>query len=210
MAAYAAVHSVLASRWAKDGVSRLVGEQARDVGYRPFYLAQSVAATVALVRTVNRLPERVLVEYPRPVAVAFRAVHVAAVGFGLWALGAAGLGRVSGMDAVAGAVRGGPVRPTPPAHGPYEAPGGLRARGPFRRTRHPLNVAFLPMLWGAERLTSRRLGAALVGTAYVFVGSALEERRNRAAYGPAYGRYRRNVPFFWPRVRPEASRPGRA
>ncbi|HEX8386760.1 MAG TPA: hypothetical protein VF576_11280, partial [Rubricoccaceae bacterium] len=169
---------------------------------RPFYLAQSVGATVWLVRTVRRLPERTLVVYPAPLRAAFQAAHVAAVGFGAWALWAAGVARVSGLDGVAGAVSGGAVRPTPPAHGPYEGGVGLSEGGPFARTRHPLNVAFLPMLWSARRLTTRRLGVALVGTAYLFLGSALEERRNRAAYGAAYGRYRRRVPFFWPRVRP--------
>ena len=205
MAAYAAAHSALASAAAKGAAARLLGERARDVAYRPFYLAQSVATTAALVRTVNRLPERTLVVYPRPLALAFRGAHVAATAFGVWALVASGVGRVSGIDAVVGAATGGAVGPTPPAHGPYEGgarAGGLRVAGPFRRTRHPLNVAFLPMLWSAERLTTRRLGAALVGTAYVFLGSALEERRNRAAYGTAYEGYRRRVPFFWPRVRP--------
>lgn len=202
MAGYATLHSALASTHAKDAAARLLGERARDVGYRPFYVVQSVAATVALVRYVRALPEETLVVYPRPVAAALRAVHVAAVAFGVWAGGAAGVGRISGLDGVAAGVAGNAVRPTPPAHGPYEADAGLRVRGPFARTRHPLNLAFLPMLWGARRLTSRRLGAALVGTAYVVLGSALEERRNGAAYGQAYARYRRRVPFLLPRLGP--------
>ncbi|HEX8299603.1 MAG TPA: hypothetical protein VF594_10635 [Rubricoccaceae bacterium] len=200
MAAYGALHSALATAAAKRAAARLVGEGARDILYRPFYLAQSVAATVWLVRSLRRIPVHTIAVYPAPVQAVLRSAHVAAGAFGVWALVAARIGRVSGLDAVLKAASGQPVRPTPPAHGPYDRHGRLEVAGPFRRTRHPLNVAFLPMLWSAERLTTRRLGAAAVGTAYLFLGSVLEERRNRAAYGTDYDWYRRRVPFFWPRV----------
>ncbi|HEX9952058.1 MAG TPA: hypothetical protein VGB53_09840 [Rubricoccaceae bacterium] len=201
MAAYGAAHSALASATVKRLAARVVGERARDAFYRPFYLAQSVAATVWLGRALRRIPEHTLAVYPPPVHAVLRGAHVAAGAFGVWALVSARIGRISGLDAVARAASGRRVRPTPPAHGPYGRGGQLHVEGPFRRTRHPLNVAFLPMLWSARRLTTRRLGAALVGTAYLFAGSVLEERRNRAAYGAAYDRYRRRVPFFWPRLR---------
>ena len=82
MAVYTAVHSALASETAKRAAARIVGEKARDVGYRPFYLAQSALATWALVRAVEALPERTLAVYPRPVVVTLQAVHAAA-GFGV-------------------------------------------------------------------------------------------------------------------------------
>ena len=86
MAVYTAVHSALASETAKRAAARIVGEKARDVGYRPFYLApsalaQSALATWALVRAVEALPERTLAVYPRPVVVTLQAAHAAA-GFG--------------------------------------------------------------------------------------------------------------------------------
>jgi hypothetical protein len=43
-AAYGAAHSVLASRAAKEAAAHLLGHRARDAFYRPFYIAQSVAA----------------------------------------------------------------------------------------------------------------------------------------------------------------------
>ena len=71
--------------------------------------------------------------------------------------------------------------------------------GAFRFSRHPATSA----PWGSSVLAPHdvRTGAVLlvlVGL-YVMLGSLHEEHRLRAAYGAAYERYRRAVPFLVPR-----------
>jgi hypothetical protein len=63
-------------------------------------------------------------------------------------------------------------------------------------------------------MTVNRLTLAALATAYLVLGSVHEETRLRAAYGRAYGRYRRAVPFLLPlprpRPRPRSSSPAAA
>jgi protein-S-isoprenylcysteine O-methyltransferase Ste14 len=75
----------------------------------------------------------------------------------------------------------------------------MRVEGPFRFSRHPLNLAPLPVLWLQPVMTTRWLGFNAVATLYLVLGSAHEERRLEAAYGEPYRRYvREGPPFFLP------------
>ena len=71
--------------------------------------------------------------------------------------------------------------------------------GPFRYTRHPLNLAPLPVLWLNPVMTANLAVFNLAATVYFVAGSWHEEQRLRAAYGDAYEEYRRSgVPFYLP------------
>lgn len=78
----------------------------------------------------------------------------------------------------------------------------MRVRGPFRLSRHPLNVAPLPVLWFNPRVSTNLLAYNLVSTAYLLLGSKNEELRLEARYGQPYRSYQQGaVPFYLPNCR---------
>jgi hypothetical protein len=199
--AFAGVHSLLASRAAKRVAARLAGERRRNGLYRVLYVAQAVVTTGALTAAVRPLSGPVVWRARGRAA----ALLVFAQAGGAWLLVAAaksvGLRRLAGLESLAAFRRGDPVvAAEPEAQGPApDAAGRLRADGPFRASRHPLNLAPLPILWCAPLMTRNLLVFNVLATIYLVLGSRHEEARLAAAYGPAYERYRRSgVPFYVP------------
>jgi protein-S-isoprenylcysteine O-methyltransferase Ste14 len=199
---FAAVHSTLARRKIKAVVARQVGQHTYDAYYRPFYIAQSVAASVALLGLGLSLPKRTLYRVPPPASLFIRACQALAVVELVLGIRATGLARLTGTDAMRARRQGAPVPRAPVAQGPERDvhTGELRVGGPFLVSRHPLNFWAVPLFWCTPHMTTRRLAFSLVATAYLFLGSRHEESRLIAAYGDDYLRYARSGPaFFVPR-----------
>ena len=74
----------------------------------------------------------------------------------------------------------------------------LRRDGLHRYVRHPLYSAGFLVLWGIA-WSPLGLATAVCGSAYLVVGTALEERKLVALDGDDYRRYRDAVPAFVPR-----------
>ncbi len=215
-AAYGLLHSALASRQAKDAAARVFGERHRNELYRVVYNVQSVGTFALLVVYLLRQPDRVLYRLNGPATVAARIGQAAALGYAVAAAWEVGVLRITGVaSAVAWArwlvtsVVGGSddappvsVPAEPEAQGPAgEDDGSLRVRGPFRLSRHPLNLVPVPIFWLAPTMTVKRAVFSAVATAYLVIGSWHEEARLRRAYGDSYDRYQRSgVPFYLPRA----------
>jgi protein-S-isoprenylcysteine O-methyltransferase Ste14 len=71
-------------------------------------------------------------------------------------------------------------------------------RGPYRRVRHPLYFFCLLLIWSCPDLTADRLLFNILWTAWIFVGTILEERDLVADFGDAYRDYQRSVPMVIP------------
>jgi protein-S-isoprenylcysteine O-methyltransferase Ste14 len=76
-------------------------------------------------------------------------------------------------------------------------------RGPYRWVRHPLYSFCLVMIWSCPDLTADRLLFNLLFTAWIIIGSILEERDLVTAFGRDYLDYQVKVPMLIPRtIRP--------
>jgi methanethiol S-methyltransferase len=202
---FAAVHSGLASLQAKRFASRLFGQRMRNAWYRPMYLLQSVASAGLLYGYARRLPDRTLYDLKRSQWVPLlQAARIGAILYAVWAAHEVGLAEILGLRSLsAWAEKQAEVPPEPEAQGPALVGQVMKVTGPFRMSRHPLNLSPLPVLWLRPRMTRNLLLFNLLATAYLILGSVHEESRLEIAYGDAYRRYQHSyVPFYLPSLRP--------
>ena len=202
-AAYALLHTGLATEAAKAAAERAVGTRARNAFYRPMFNAVAVASTVGLLAYVWRLPDRRLWRVRGPAAGVMRIGQGLSLGYLIWtALSQDTLG-FTGLPQLWAYLRGQrDVPPEPAAQGPAldERTGRIAAVGPFARVRQPANVAFVPMLWLNPTMTAKWATFAAAVTGYSVLGSLHAERLLRDAYGAAYRAYQRDVPRLVPAV----------
>lgn len=199
-AAFGVLHSLLASRAAKEAAAGFVGERNRDGLYRAFFNAQSTVTTGLLVAYVATRPGREFYRVRGPARAAMHAGQAAALVMMTAAAHEVGMLRFGGLRSLAAWASGGPIPLSPEAQGPGpNREGRLATGGPFRLSRHPTNFWALPVLWLWPRMTTPLLALNVAATVYLVIGSKREEERLLEAYGEEYRRYvRSGVPFFIP------------
>jgi protein-S-isoprenylcysteine O-methyltransferase Ste14 len=196
-ASFAVVHSLLASRQAKTLARRGVGARERNGFYRAGYILQSLVSFAAGAWVFLRLPDRRLYRVKRPWSWAMVAGQLAGLGLTVSGALAVGFTRITGIRSLLQALSTPVPPPEPEAQGPRLGPDGeMLARGPFRFTRHPANWGFIPVFLLIPHMTVNRAALAVLATLYLIAGSVHEEARLLSAYGAAYQRYQRAVPFL--------------
>jgi protein-S-isoprenylcysteine O-methyltransferase Ste14 len=113
---------------------------------------------------------------------------VAAAGLFVWGLWSLKSFDPLGVSGLAGYLRS---RPAPPC--------AFAVRGPYRFVRHPLYLAIIVALWSCPDVAADRLVFNVLWTAWIVVGTLLEEADLVAEIGDAYRAYRRTVPMLMPR-----------
>jgi methanethiol S-methyltransferase len=79
----------------------------------------------------------------------------------------------------------------------------LVVQGPYRWVRHPLYTFCLVMIWSYPDLTADRLLFNILWTAWIVVGTVLEERDLVESFGEEYRNYQRQAPMLIPNsIRP--------
>lgn len=201
--AFAAVHSALTTRQAKQMAAALVGSERSAATYRVFYVGQGLLSFAALTAYCTSLPAHTVYRIRGAGALLLRAGQLAGMVHLLAGLRHVGLKRWAGVDRLQAWRCGRDMPIAPVAQGPeLTEDGRLSAGGPYRWSRHPLNFSGVPLFWLTPHMTTRRLAFNVVATIYLMLGSLHEEARLRSAYGEAYERYLRSrVPFFWPGLR---------
>ena len=107
--------------------------------------------------------------------------------FMYFALGLYDMGRFAGTHQIRAAKNGGDAADDEALH----------TKGLHRYMRHPLYSAAFLILWGGV-WSPFGLATAILGSAYLLVGTFFEERRLIARYGSDYVSYQSAVPAFIP------------
>jgi hypothetical protein len=203
-AAYAFIHSALASRKAKQMTQSLIGPRYRNALYRPFYLVQSVITIIPLVAYIRRQPGKTLYHMQGIAAIPFRLLQGIGIFWAVYAAYEVGMLEILGIRPLRQLLnKENSIAPEPEAQGPaLKEHNSLQITGPFRFSRHPLNLVPLIVLWLNPRQTTNLAAYNAVSTIYLIIGSWHEELRLRAAYGDVYRQYEKGpVPFYIPKLR---------
>jgi protein-S-isoprenylcysteine O-methyltransferase Ste14 len=88
-----------------------------------------------------------------------------------------------------------------PRHGAAPSSAAFVARGPYRYVRHPLYLCVLLLIWSTPRLSGDQLLFNVLWTAWIVVGTKLEERDLLVEFKETYHEYQRHVPMLLPSPR---------
>ncbi len=175
-------HSGMIRRGPKARIARRFG-----AAYQPAVYAIASGAALAAVVVLWQPTDRFLFRLPAPARwVSASLVLLAVAGF-VWGVRALGAFDPFGALRIKAALHGRPEPSIP-----------FAARGPYRYVRHPLYLFVLVFLWSTPRLTADQLLFNVLFTAWIVVGTTLEERDLVAEFGPTYREYRRSVPMLVP------------
>ncbi len=181
--AYGALHSLMASPWAKRLVRQAIGS-ASDRFYRLFYNIVGGLTFLPVLAVVAINPGASIYRIPWPWSLLAMfgqagAVLLLAVGLlqtDIWHF--LGLRQLIKPDQASA--------PT------------LVVSGFYRWVRHPLYTAGLIFIWLTPVMTASILSLNIGLTLYLYIGSYFEERRLLTEFGHAYLEYQQAVPRLFP------------
>lgn len=200
---FALWHSALADYRLKEKTKQYLGEERAVAGYRVFYNAQAVCTFAALVLYIARQPGRILYEARKPWRGIMRAGQLAALVYGVWTAHQIPIIHFSGLPHLWAYLTGRPLPREAEAQGPtVQEDGSLCDTGPFRYSRHPLNLVPLVIFWLWPTMTTNRFIFNVLASFYNYYASRREEERLARAT-PQYQEYSRRTSFFWPWRKPE-------
>jgi protein-S-isoprenylcysteine O-methyltransferase Ste14 len=198
-AAFAVLHSALASQEVKAWVRGRFGDRIFDGFYRLGFNALALITFAGILRRFSGVPDRTLYHIGRPWSLVLRLMQLLACILVIDANVRINIWRMLGVGGAWQFIRGEEPMRQNPAQGPQlEDDLTIRSGGAFQVSRHPNNLAPLLLWIFHPTMTVRFLVFILVSAVYLLLGSVHEERRLRTAYGERYDRYRSGKPFYFP------------
>lgn len=185
-AAWAGLHTTLASLRTKRLAARLFGDSARR-WYRFAFVLVAVLTLVPLVAMMLRLPDRTLYAVPSPWRWLMVAGQIAAFAGMVWTIRATDATDFIGLHQLRG------------DSSPFQA--RLVTRGLYRHVRHPMYTTSLMVMWLMPTMTVNLLSLFACISVYFFAGSLHEERLLLHQFGGQYEAYQRQVPRIIPGLR---------
>jgi protein-S-isoprenylcysteine O-methyltransferase Ste14 len=181
---YGAVHSTLASLWAKGRARRWFGALA-DRTYRLLYNIFAVLSFLPVLALVGLLPDRTLYAIPMPWVLITSLGQLTAVAVLMLGLFQTDVWSFLGFRQL--------VQPAA-----SDQPARLQLKGLYRWVRHPLYTAGLVFIWLTPVMTANLLAMNAGLTVYIIVGALFEERKLQREFGQAYADYRKRTPMLIP------------
>jgi protein-S-isoprenylcysteine O-methyltransferase Ste14 len=83
-------------------------------------------------------------------------------------------------------------------HNKKPRPIAFTVKGPYNWVRHPLYLFMLIMIWSCPNLTMDRLLFNILWSAWIYIGTVLEERDLVEQFGDAYREYQKKVSMLFP------------
>lgn len=197
---WALLHSLIASLPAKRTAERLLGPRRRKGLYRVFYNVQAWLSFILLVRSLARVPDREVLHVKGLPGTLLLLLRLSAAGLTAWTGLILGPLRFNGAPQLVAYLRGNPPPPEDEAQGPIPENKGLKIVGPFRVVRHPANLGPFLFALFSRRVTIRGITLTVLLGLYGVIGSLHEDYRLGVRHGEEYEQYRREVPFFVPRI----------
>lgn len=182
--AYCALHSAMISETATGFLKRKLGESFRF--YRLFFNAIAALTLVPVLWYAHSLKEEAFFRWegvwlvPRYLLLASGILLVIAGGRHY------SLGQFLGVSQLRGASAGG-----------LASGGGIDSRGVLGLVRHPWYTAVVLLLWAGDLDATALVGNGVL-TAYIIVGTLLEERKLVHEFGDEYRSYQERVSMFVP------------
>ncbi len=177
-------HSLLASDRAKELARRLFGAGNRS--YRLLYNLFAILSFFPVLVLAYFTPDRTIYLVPWP----WMALMLVGQLFAVVML-AVGFRQTDAREFLGWRKLAGEVDPQP-----HLVKGGL-----YRYVRHPLYSAGLLFIWLMPLMTANLLVINCALTAYLLVGTLIEERKLKRTFGQAYAEYSANTPMLIPFLR---------
>lgn len=178
LAVFVVQHTVMARRWFKAWITRFIPKAAE----RSTYVLASSLALILIFWLWRPMPAIVWDAGGQPLRIAITAIYLLGwltVLYGSFLIDHFDL---FGLRQVVLYAKG----------RSYTSPHFVE-RSLYRVVRHPLMLGFIIAFWAAPTMTVGRLFFAMMTTAYILVGTRIEERDLERAHPEAYPEYRRRV-----------------
>lgn len=179
-------HSVMIRRGIRERLSSFVP----DTYYSAFYSIVSSVALISLI--VFWQKTSVIASAEGASRLAIRALFFLSIAGFTWGTSALSSFDPYGIKKIKRHVRGKEERDMP-----------LTIRGAYLWVRHPLYFFCLLMIWACPDLTWDRLLFNVMWSAWIVVGTMLEERDLVSEFGDRYREYRAKVPMIIPYKLPQ-------